>query len=280
MRTSWTVSLFRHEQPTPQVWAELEQVVSAWNDESGPRFDTTVDYARYARFDENEDGALERLLARLDAVDAAAMHVVRRDMVEDSDYGTAEYVGVLGAAVDGVVLNEAAALIATGPCPGCGELDGLDVAQVRPFVVDETRLPDDVAVDLAGGAIAMSTRQVAAWHDAGLSGADFLEILDGSTGRASTSARQLSARLTILTPCPEHTLVVGPPHCPECGRAMGQVEGYFWVRSDEVDGADVVSRHRGGRTALYLSRRALETLRAAGPTGLDFYDVMRLCGHG
>lgn len=231
------------------------------------------------RFTAPDVAEKDRLLAKLDAVAGAAMHVVQLDEFDDADYATADFVAVTGTTAD-AVLNEPAALVDAGPCRVCGKHDVLDVDQVAPFVIDEGRVAREapgLALDLAGRGLALTRAQADAWDAAGLRGADFRTVLDGATGRPSDRYAQLAATTIVLLPCARHTTVVGPSHCPECGRANGRVDGWFTVPRDVAGGLDVVSRHPNRIAFLLLSRRALDVLEEIGPTGLDPYDALRLC---
>lgn len=255
-------------------------MAEAWNaSEPGTPVDRSVPGAVIARFTASDAAAKDRLLARLDDVAGAAVHVVPLQELDEADYADADFVAVTGAPVD-AVLNESAALIDAGPCPRCGKHDALDVEQAAPFVLDEERVAREapgLALELAMRGLALTRAQADGWDAAGLRGADFRPMRSGATGRPSDRFVQLVARSTVLLPCPRHTRVVGPAHCPECGRANGRVEGWFTVPRDSAGDVDVVSRHPNRLAFLFLSRRALDVLERLGPTGLDPYDALRLC---
>lgn len=281
MRRTWTVALLRHEQPTQDTWEELEELVLAWNAGPGPRFDTSIPFLRQAVFDEHERPALDRLLAALDRVDDAAVHVAGREALEDEDYERADLVGLLGADPGaGFVLNEPAALSDAGPCETCGEHDAFDVVQNTAFVVDESRLDTGVEiVNLPGGGLALAPRLLDAWEAAGVVGLERRALVSAATSAPSPLLAQVTAQRSLLTPCPEHTVVTGAAHCPGCGRARGDLVGYFWVRSDEVGDHDVVARHPGRRAMLFVSRRARATLQERVTGRLVLHDVIRVCAH-
>lgn len=255
-------------------------MVDGWNaSEPGTPVDRTVPGALLARFTAPDAAAKDRLLALLDDVAGAALHLVPLDEFDEADFAAADFVAVTGAPVD-AVLNESAALVDAGPCRRCGKNDMLDVEQVTPFVIDEepvVRTAPGLALDLARRGLALTRAQADAWEAAGLRGADFRPVLDGATGRPSYRLVQLAATTTVLLPCPRHTQVFGPAHCPGCGRANGRVEGWFTVPRAAVGDFDVVSRHPNRIAFLFLSRRALDVLGRLGQTGLDRYDVLRLC---
>lgn len=255
-------------------------MVEEWNaSEPGTPVDQSAPGALLARFTAPHAVAKDRLLARLDEVAGAAIHVVPLAELDEADYAAADFVAVTGAPVD-AVLNESAALVDAGPCGRCGKHDVLDVQQVAPFVLDEERVAKEapgLALDLAMRGLALTRAQANAWEAAGLRGADFRPVREGTTGRPSDRFVQVAASTTALLPCPRHTRVVGPAHCPECGRANGRVEGWFTVPREAAGHVDVVSRHPNRIAFLFLSRRALDVLERLGPTGLDPYDALRLC---
>jgi len=103
------------------------------------------------------------------------------------------------------------------------------------------------------------------------------ELAFDSPDDAAALGELLGRQSLFLVPCRTHTTVIGEPHCPDCGRALGEVVGYYWVSDAQVGGADLVSRNRNGMSLLFASRRLLELLAPA--SGLTTYDVMRVCHH-
>ena len=279
IETAWSIALFEHEQPNPVVWARVAAVVNRWNaSEPGTPVDRTVPGALLARFTAPDAAAKDRLLALLDDVAGAALHLVPLDEFDEADFAAADFVAVRGH--PGCRPQRVRGARRRRPLSPVRQERMLDVEQVTPFVIDEepvVRTAPGLALDLARRGLALTRAQADAWEAAGLRGADFRPVLDGATGRPSYRLVQLAATTTVLLPCPRHTQVAGPAHCPGCGRANGRVEGWFTVPRAAVGDFDVVSRHPNRIAFLFLSRRALDVLGRLGQTGLDRYDVLRLC---
>ncbi len=263
MITTSTLTMYEHEQPA-SAWAGIDDVLG--DVAPGLPVDRSLEFGRSIALEDAAEA--EALAARLR--DAGLVVEVARDTVlEDSDYEMAEYVGIYGTDPGRkLVRNEKRALAPTGPCPTCGGQDALDVRQVEPFEVKESVPPGALeVVALPGGGIAVSARL------AGLLG----ELSGVRLTPLSPGLVQVTAERVVLVPCRTHTTVRGEPHCPDCGRARGDVEGYFWVSDAQVAGSDLVARNRNGMSFLFASRRMLDLL--AGAEGLTTYDVMRLCQH-
>lgn len=260
MITTHFVTLYQHEQPDA-LWSTVDDLLA------GLAVDRSLDFARAVSL--GTASAADELAVRLRDV-GLVVHVSSDTVLDDSDYEQADYVGVYGAEPgEGLVKNPDRALVPTGPCPACGGQDILDVEQAEPFEIDRTQLDLQVeVVQLPGGGLAVSDR--------------LARLLDGLHGIRRTELTpglvQLSADRLVLVPCRTHTTVHGDPHCTDCGRARGEVVGYFWVSGAQVAGADLVARNRNGMSFLFASRRLLEVL--GSPTGLSTYDVMRVCNHG
>jgi hypothetical protein len=285
VRTTTIVSVFRHEQPTPEVWESVERVLADWEREGGAPVDRQVEFIRMIELD--EPAGRDTLVGRLEDL-GAAMHVVRRDLLEPADYREADYVGIFGVDLgSGFVSDDPEELRDIGPCPECGQHDVLDVEQTGPFVVDEEAL-DGPAVDgahpgpdgwqvvgLPGGGLAVSRPLADSLAD--LEGVVLRELLT-DTG-PSRRLVQLESDRPVLVPCRVHTDVDGPPHCTTCGRARGQVRGHVFVSTAQTAGRDLISGHRGSRAFLFLRRRALDDLERQAPSGLWIHGVLRLCDH-
>lgn len=292
MKRTWTLMLLQNEQPDPAVWDELKRLADAWSAERGPAFDASLDFMRIALFDEASKPALDELVARLDELKrtrGAAYRTAWRTVLEDEDYAKADFLGLLGADLDvELVTNEEAALAPGEPCPRCG---AQDTAQTAPFAIDERVLDHGTldgrppgrggwdVVNLPNGHALVSSRVVSLLEENGVRGYQLLEVTDAATGRPSARAKQLLAVRAVLEPCMEHSRVEGDPFCPVCGTAYGVLDGYFRVRSDRVDGVDVVSRHRGRGAMLYVARRVFDLLRGAGLNGLVRNDALFVCRH-
>ena len=285
MRTTTAIAVLRHEQPTTDVWVAVEAVISAWEREGGPEFDRQVDFLREVEL--TDSAARDDLVARLYAV-GAAVHVVPRNVLEPRDYEQAEYVGIFGVDLGpAFVSNADDAVVDSGPCPECGGHDELDVEQVADFQVDEswlqrpaaagTRPPEQgwEVVGLPGGGLAVSRPLAEQLQQ--LEGVTFRDLLVG--GVPSDRLVQVVAERSVLVPCRVHTRVEGAPHCPTCGRARGDVLGYFWVSPAQTGGRDLISRHRGRHAFLAASRPAMDLLDRHAPAGLWVHDVLRLCEH-
>jgi hypothetical protein len=300
MRRSWTVSLFRHQQPDGAAWRALERLVTAWNkgrERGAPRFEPVQDFMWHATFGADARPQLDRLLGQLSELAArtdAVHHLAWRDRVEEDDFAAADFIEILG--VDPMLtppflVNAETALLPGPPCPRCGSQDALDGVQTEPFRIDERRLHDrgpDVppgaggwdAVNLPNGHLVVSRRFAAVLADNHVRGYRLHEVIDAATGRSSERMVHLTAERAVLTPCPEHSRIDGDPFCPECGTAFGTLDGYFWARADLVGDDEVLSRHPGRGAMLHVSRRVHDALREAGLNGVRRNNVLMLCHHG
>jgi hypothetical protein len=271
----WVVSLHAHEQPSPEVWEQLVDVVGAWDERELADLDTSLPFMRVAVV---EDATTrDRLVEQLRGVAGAVVHVDPSNRLTSSDFAEADYVGVFAAPSDvDVVTNANEVLDAVGPCPACGLQDAFDVRQLGSFTLAEQ--PEDVdALNLPGGGLAVSQRVLDRWAAARVTGFTTVDLIDEQSGATSARWRQLVASKAVLVPCAEHTVVHGDPFCLVCGRAQGHVEGALWVRADQVEGLDVVARHAGRRAMFSLSRRARDAL--AGCEGIEPADVFLVCRH-
>jgi hypothetical protein len=271
----WVVSLHAHEQPRPEVWEQLVDVVGAWDDREAATFDTSLPFMRVAVVDDAK--TRDRLVGQLRDVTGAVVHVDPSTRLTMSDFAEADYVGVFAAPTDvDVVTNSNEVVETVGPCPACGLQDAFDVRQHGSFALAEQ--PEDIdALNLPGGGLAVSRRVLDRWAAARVTGFTTVDLIDEKARAISAGWRQLVASKAVLVPCPEHTVVHGDSFCPVCGRAQGRVEGALWVRADQVEGLDVVARHAGRRAMFYLSRRASDAL--VGCNGIDRADAFFVCGH-
>jgi hypothetical protein len=296
---SWTVTLFRFEQPDEGAWRRLVEVAAVSNERGAARFEPLLDGGMWsAGFGAADREALDQLARELERAGretGARYHLVGRNVIEEADYAAADFVELLGVVLDGgerpFVLNEEQALAPGTPCPVCGWGDAFDAVQLRPFMIDESRL-DGKAIDgavpgeggwdvvtVANGHKLVSRRVASLLMKGHVRGIRLSEVIDGATGLPSERMLQLSARRAVLAPCPEHSVVHGDGFCPACGTARGDLEGWFFVRGDELAGDEAVSRHPGRGAMLYLARRPWEMLLAAGLNGVVRNDVMRICHH-
>lgn len=285
MRTTTTISVFRHEQPAPDVWESVERVLADWERAGGAPVDRQVEFIRMIELTDPADRAT--LVGRLEDL-GAAMHVVRRDVLEPADYREADYVGIFGVDLGpGFVDDAPEQLRDAGPCLECGQHDVLDVEQTGPFVVDDQAL-DRPAIDgsgpgpdgwqvvgLPGGGLAVSRPVADSLAD--LEGVVLRDLL--TVAGPSRRLAQLESDRPVLVPCRVHTDVDGPPHCTTCGRARGQVRGPVFVSTAQTADRDLISSHRGGRAFLFLSRPALDDLERLAPSGLWVHGVLRVCNH-
>jgi hypothetical protein len=190
-----------------------------------------------------------------------------------------------------LVVNEQEVFAAASPCPRCGQQDLFDIAKTSRFVIDETRLHVGVAggpapppdgwdaVHLPNGHRLVSHRFAAVLGDNDVKGYELHEVIDAATCDISPRVFHLTAKKAVLTPCPDHTVVGGAGFCPECGMALGSLEGYFYVRADWIGNDEIISRHPRRGAMLYVSRRVQGLLDAASLTGLHRGGVLMVCRH-
>lgn len=285
MRRSWTVTILKHEQPDERRWDDLVRFVEEWNRSGQPAVEAVLDFMFQVSFQETEQAQFDRFtegLQQLGVAHTAASH----GALEDADYGNADFVELWGTDVPmtpPLVLNEAQAFPAAPPCPRCGSQEALGPPPAAPLVVDETRLqtPDGPldAAHLPNGERLVSRRFAAVLQDNVVQGYELHEVVDAATSAPSTTVFRLTARTRIVAPCTEHTKVSGDGFCPECGTAFGDVDGLRWVRSDEVGSDEVLTMHPTTSSLLYVSRRVLGLLEAAGLHGLHRGGILMVCRH-
>jgi hypothetical protein len=264
MQVVWRLSAFAHEQPDPLTWDALAAITG--------RFDTGVPWMRLGVVDTAEER--DELAARLATVPGAVFTLAQDASYDASDLATADYVAVFPRE-ERLRVAQPDALVATGPCPGCGLEDSFDVTQRGPFVITRGDTDGDTSA-LPGGGMAVSTLFVGVLSDVAATGWSTEDIVDGESGRASETWSQLVANRAVLVPC-EHTEVDGNGFCAHCGRALGTSSGVVRVSCADLAEEDVVARHPGRRAMFYLSRRVLDALAAAGVGDLILGDPLSVC---
>jgi hypothetical protein len=298
MRRTWTITLLEHEQPNAAAWRAACRFADDWNARQSPKFAAEVPFLRTVLLDSGDQPSLERLLAELRALGDAAGTTYRlnsRNVLEEADYSRADFIGILGVGLGDdsrpLILNAAAALAPSRPCPQCGWHDAFDQVQREPLVLNEALLDQKNAddeppphrggwdlVELPGGQKLASPALLAVLKAGDVRGCEQREVLTAA-GRASRRMTQITATKAILTPCDEHSRVDGAPFCPACGTAQGSLKDYFWVRQDWLGEDEVISRHPGRGAMLYVSRRVYALLRSAGLGGILRHDVLFVCRH-
>jgi hypothetical protein len=249
----------------------------------------------HVNFDESTRDDLDRLRDELVALEdsTGATHLLAwRDALEHSDYAQADFIELLGAELSTeppFVLNEAEVLDPGEPCPRCGSQDILDSVQTAPFVIDEPRLDGPAAdgrrpdagrwdvVTMPNGHKLVSKRLVAVLEENEVRGYELADVIDARTGEPSKRMFQITAAKAVLTVCEEHTRSDGQPLCQECGAAVTGVEGFLYVRADEVGDDEVISRHPGRGAMLYLSRRAFALIEDLD--GVVRNAILMVCRH-
>ncbi|MGN9914638.1 hypothetical protein ACTMTJ_44615 [Phytohabitans sp. LJ34] len=302
MRRTWTVALFEHEQPDARAQRATRRLVDEWNSEQTPALTTLpgpdwMPTSWRATFDEAARDRVESLRARLVAAhdsDGVEYHFAWRDHVEEEDYASADFIGLLGAEPDlsfRFLVNEQTAFTPAPPCPTCGAQGPLDVAQDEPLVIDRKLLDRALAdlerpapggwdaVGLPYGRLLVSHRLLATLRERHARGHRTSPVIDAATGEPADELVQLSADRAVLVPCPEHTRVDGGGICPTCGTSHGTLDGYFWIRDDWLDDDEVISQHPSRAAVLSLSRRLLEAVRSSAPNGVRRNGVTMVCRH-
>jgi hypothetical protein len=298
MRTSRSVALFQHEQPSAVAWDAVSRLCREWNARSRPRIEQPHPFMWMGTFDDAEKDDYDALVTELDTL-VDRLGVVYQTAIgthlEESDYAIADFIQILGVGLGSeerpFLLNRSEAIGPPEPCPDCGAQGIFEMPQTAPYHIDESLLDGDTVderlqgsdgwdvVNLANGQILVSDRFREVLEDTGASGYELIAVTSGDPPRPSERMFQLVARHAVLVPCLEHSRFIGLPPCPTCGFGRGVLEAYFWVRADWVDGDDLVSRHRRGAAHLYVRRRVYDALVAAGLNGLHRNDVMRVCRH-
>lgn len=301
MKRSWTITFFQHEQEGTAGWGELLAFVKHWNENETPLFYEVMGFMWHICFEESNSITKDKLLGELDQLreeGGVIYHLASRNVLEEQDYSTADFIELLGVDLgsesQSFVLNEREALSPLDPCLECGWNDVFDVHQEHPFVIDE-RLLDlpsegrrpgrggwDV-VNLPGGHKVVSQKVVALLRDNSVEGYKLHQVIDGASGvknrQISSRMFQLLADTSFLAPCLEHTQINGKPFCAVCGTGHGEVEGFYWLRNDLVSGKEVISRHPAGGAMLYVSRHLYELMVSAGVQGLNRNEVLLICDH-
>ncbi len=273
MQVQWVVSMYVHEQRTPQDWDRVCAVADRWD--SGGQVDASLPFLRTAVLADRDRA--QALVAALRQVEGAVVHLDRSQRLEPEDFAAADLAAVFGApqAAD-VVSNAHEVLAPTGPCPRCGLQDAFDVVQTGPLALRSDEVVGDM-VNLPGGGLAVSQRVLDALSGIGGTGWRLHPLLDAGSGDVLAGWGQLVADRVVLLPCARHTTLLGAPWCPTCGRAHGTVEGLTWFPRTRAGGVDVLSRHPGGHAMLHLSRRAVDAVAEAGAQGMVPADLVMLC---
>lgn len=298
MKRSWTVALFRHEQPDEDAWQEVQRLVADWNQRETPKFEAVMDFMWQITFgsdDRRKVDVLRGLVREAERAAGVTHHYSWRDRLEEDDYARADFVGLLGCEPDTTVLflvNEDAAFAAAPPCPRCGAWSPYTVEQTAPLVIDPGKLAQSVAeapasegracdlVSLGNGHNLISRRLAAILTDNDVTGHELRPVIDSTTGDPSAEIVQLLAAKAVISPCMEHTRIDGDPFCPLCGTAYGMLEGYFWVRDSWTGTDEVMSRHPGKAAMLHVSRRVYDMVRDAELNGIRRGGVFMICRHG
>lgn len=298
MLRTWTITLFKHEQPIESLWSEVTRFVTTWNDSHMPKFTKVMEIMWHINFDGSTVAAMKSLIQQLDQLKQdlnITYRVSSRGELEEDDYASADFIQIigvnLGSELHPFLLNPEEAFGPVSPCVGCGLQDIFDVKQKAAFIIDETLLDqavDDEAplgkggwdlVELATGQILVSQRLSDLLEHNEVDGYKLIEVINGATEQASKRIFQIIANKAVLTPCMEHSQIKGAPFCPSCGRARGDLEDYFWIRSDWIGDDEVISRHASGAAMLYLSRRIYQQLISNGFNGVHRNDVLFCCHH-
>ncbi|WP_158839602.1 hypothetical protein [Saccharothrix deserti] len=280
MKRVWSVMLSRDQQPDERTWSRIGDLVA-------DRFEPVLDIMWHASFDSREE--LDRVTGVLGEIDARYQLFVRDDL-GDEDYAEADFIGIWGAdpAVEPpLVRNKATAYRPGETCARCGAPpDEFDLTAVEPLVVDESVMdgpaadgsrPDEHGWDLAdlpNGQLLVSRRVTGLLTSADVRGWTSTEVFSTATGEPSRRFSALGAEQAVVTPCG----VDNEPVCPECGTTHEQIEGPFRISRDAVGDAEVISRHPGKVSMLYVSRRVHDLLWAAELNGLVRGDVMVFAG--
>jgi hypothetical protein len=299
MRRTWVLSLFKHDQPNDAAWIGIEQLAAAWNQNHFPPFEALAPGVLQVSFEEVTKPVMDALVEKLRPGNSgfvARYHLSTRTELEEGDFAAADFIEILGVGLGTeerpFLLNEEALLGSPSTCSQCGWQSDDDWNQVESAVIDESLLDEPAEgetssgrggwdfVNLPNGGLLISKWVSGMFEKRRVSGYRLREAIDGATGRPSKRMHQIIAGRRILTPCAEHTRVVGKPHCPECGTAYGDVDGYYWVRRESVAESEIIARHPGSAAELYFSRRVYEMLKAARLNGLHRNDAIFVCRHG
>ena len=298
MKRSWTITLFKHEQPVEAVWREVVSFVTAWNQYHMPQFTEAMGFMWHINFDNNTIGTMELLLQQLKELKHKSnivYHLSSRGFLEDEDYQRADFIqitGVMhGTQSQPFLLNPDEAVATSSPCKSCGWQDAFDTVQQAAFVIDETLLDKPIdneapiantgwdLVELPTGHMLVSQRLSELLEHHRVDGYQLFEVINAATGRPSKRMFQIVATKVVLTPCMEHSRIEGAPFCASCGAAHGDLEGYFWIRDDWVGDEAVISRHPSGAVMIYLDREIYRQFISAKLHGIHRNDIMFCCHH-
>lgn len=299
MRRSWALTLFKHEQPDEAAWHEIEQLATAWNENHFPRFEALASGMLQVAFEEVTKPVLDALIRKLESGSAGCRvlyHVATRTQLEEEDYTAADFIEILGVGLgteeQHFLLNEQELLGLPSTCSMCGWQSDNDWTQTYPAVIDEALLDEPAEggpplgkggwdfVNLPNDGLLISKRVLTLFERNRVRGYRVREVINGTTGHASGRVYQILAGRRVLTPCTEHTRVVGKPHCPACGTAYGDVDGYYWVRGESVTDTECIARQPNDAAELFFSRRVCGLLEAANLNGLHRNDAIFVCRHG
>lgn len=298
MRRSWKLFLAKHEQSNEAVWHDIEHLATSWNANHFAQFEGFMPGMLHIIFEEVTRPVMDTLIQKLEAKDCESKvvyHVATRSVLEEEDFAIAGFIEILGVGLGTeeriFLLNEKELMGSPSTCPTCGWQSDNDWKQTQPNVIDETVLDEPAEgesppreggwdfVNLPNDGLLISKRVTDLFEKKRVHGYRLREVINGATGRSSKRMYQLLAGRRVLTPCTEHTRVVGNPHCLACGTAYGDVDGYYWVRDETVADTEVIARHPNDAAVLFVSRRVYELLKAANLNGFHRNEAIFICHH-
>lgn len=273
------------EQPAPAAWEAVIAFAAEWNGKHQSKF-VKGEFGEWGVvlkggiYDE-EYPVLAEAIEKLKNDGQVIAFLGAVDTRRPEDFEKSPYVAIVGDAYpEGFVVNAKNAFGKKEKCPQCKRFEQQSGPMLETLIIDESFL--DIQVDpspdfsppgldlinLENGALLVSKKMIALFESCKVKGYELLPVISHQTGKPSERVFLIRANKAILQPCEVHTPATPEGICPVCGRILGGLLGYYYVREEWLGPDQVFSRNRQRYSAIYVSNELYQAMKSLGTKGM------------
>lgn len=286
---------FEGEQTSDEAWNAIAKFAEIWNGKHENKFvvgdsnEWGIDL--HKGISDPEYQVLDRELHQLKKQTGVNWFLGLVDNRKPKDFENAPYTEITGNTYPlEFIVNHESLFGPVIACAECGIVDETNRELKHTPIVDESFLQQQIhpsadysppgldIITIENGLLIVSVKIKQLLSGLNARGYELLPVINSKSEKPSDNLFLLRAKKSLLKPCNFHTPVTGEGICSTCGRIIGGMLSFFYVRQEWLDDQEIFSRHRLKYGSIYMPKQIYNELNGK-IKGMLPTDGIFVCSH-